>query len=110
MYRLSAIIEEVFKTYLPVAEKRKVALNLDFPDPTKRIDSPSKVKVPLETELEAAILRARKEVSLLVRKNYVMIKDDGEVLSSAQLEKITTLENVEAKTRVGFGTEVKIKF
>ncbi|MBQ7802515.1 hypothetical protein IJ380_01455 [Candidatus Saccharibacteria bacterium] len=110
MYRLSTIIEEVYRTFLPLAEKKKISFNLDFPDPTKRVERPSLVKNPLLENTEAAILRAKKSVSIVVKKNSVVVSDDGEVLPTAKLKEIREAENIKAKSRVGFGTEVEIFF
>lgn len=119
MYRLSIIIEEVFRKYLPFAEKVGVALNLDFPDPTKRIKEPSKVRGHLDEHVESAIKRTasrgassklKGEVSILVRKDHIEVRDTGTVLSPAALALINKPEHIEAKSRVGFGTSVLIRF
>lgn len=110
MYRLSVIIEEVFRKYLPLAEKRKVALNLDFPDVTKRIERPSRVRGPLDALVGAALRRAKKSVSIVVEKSGVRIVDDGEALTPAELAEIREPDHIAAKSRVGFGTEVLVKF
>lgn len=118
MYRLSIIIEDVFKKYLPVAESLGISLNLDFPDSTKRIESPSKVREPLDSHVEGAIRRAsvakttknKGEVKIVVKDGGIEILDNGTVLSAGALAVLNKPEHVVAKSRVGFGTSIFIKF
>lgn len=110
MYRLSTIIEEVFKKYLGVAEKQGVMLNLDFPDATKRIERPSRVRGPLDRYVGEALERAKRNVSIIVKRNGVVVTDDGRALTPSELSEIREPEHIEAKSRVGFGTEVLIRF
>lgn len=111
MYRISAIIEDAFREYLPLAEKRRVGFDIDFPDPTIRVERPSLVRGPLNEQLPLAIKRAQRRVSLAVTKAGIVIRDDGVALSPAAARELAgELENVTAKSRVGFGTEVRIKF
>ena len=84
--------------------------NLDFPDITRRIDRPSIVRRPLEALMPDVVKRAQKEVSLVVQKDYVVVRDDGIALApSVVREMCSEFENVSAKSRVGFGTEIRIK-
>ncbi|MBQ3294144.1 hypothetical protein IJG98_00240 [Candidatus Saccharibacteria bacterium] len=111
MYRISAIIEDAFREFLPLAEKRRVGFDIDFPDPTLRVERPSLVRNPLNEQLKLAIERAEKRVSLAVSRVGIVIRDDGVALSpSAARELASGFENVTVKSRVGFGTEVRIKF
>ena len=111
MYRISAIIEDAFREYLPLAEKRRVGFDIDFPDPTLRVERPSLVRKPLFEQLPLAIKRASKRVSLTVMRTGIVIRDDGVALSPAAVRELAgELENVTVKSRVGFGTEIRIKF
>lgn len=110
MYRLSAIIEDIYKKYLPVAENLGVILNLDFPNPTKRIPEPSKVREPLEIHVSSALKRTKGEVRISVGKNGIEIFDNGTTLSPTALALFNKPDHIEAKSRVGFGTKVFIKF
>lgn len=110
MYRISAIIEDAFREFLPLAEKRRVGFDIDFPDPTLRVERPSLVRNPLNEQLELAIKRAEKRVSLAVTKAGIVIRDDGVALSPSEVRELSGAENVSVKSRVGFGTEVRIKF
>ena len=121
MYRLSLVINEIYNKYLPKAIKAGVTLNLDFPDPTIRVNSPSKVKKTLEEHVPKAILRvssasavgARKkpkgEVMISVSKTGVEIRDTGTTLSPSAV-KLLSSEHVDVKSRVGFGTRIMIYF
>ncbi|MBR2695593.1 hypothetical protein IKE86_01640 [Candidatus Saccharibacteria bacterium] len=109
MYRLSKIIEELYQKYFLKAEKRGVRFNLDFPDVTRRIDRPSVVRKPLDLFVDGAIGRAEKEVSLSVAKDAVIVRDDGVALSPATVAEMSSeFDNIRVRSRVGFGTEVKI--
>ncbi|MBR3233050.1 HAMP domain-containing histidine kinase [Candidatus Saccharibacteria bacterium] len=111
MYRLSAIIEEVYQKYFLKAEKRGVRFNLDFPDVTRRIERPSLVRKPLEPLLGGAVERAQKEVSLTVARDCIVVRDDGVALAPAKVAELSEgFENVKVRSRVGFGTEIKIFF
>ena len=113
MYRLSLVINEIYKKYLPEAIKAGVTLNLDFKDPTLRVESPSRVKKHLEEHVPKAILRVSEnrggEVLISVLKNGVEIRDTGTTLSP-EVIKLLSGKHVEVKSRVGFGTRVLIKF
>ena len=118
MYRLSLVINEIYNKYLPEAVKAGVTLNLDFPDPTIRVDSPSRVKKTLEEHVPKAILRVSKandskpkkgEVKISVSKLGVEIRDTGTTLSSEAV-KLLSGKHVEVKSRVGFGTRILIRF
>ena len=109
MYRLSAIIEEIYQKYSKLAEKRGLIFNLDFPDVTRRIDRPSIVRKPLDVLLFGAVERAQKQISLTVQKTCIVIRDDGVALLPDTLKEMKKdFENVQIKSRVGFGTEIKI--
>ena len=110
MYRISAIIEEAFSSNLRLAEKCGVGFDLDFPDPTLRVERPSLIRTPLLTFLPEAVKRAEKKVSLSVSRGAVVIRDDGVALSPAQIREMNPFEHVLIKSRVGFGTEIRIKF
>ena len=110
MYRLSTIIEEIYQKYAKLAEKRNVRFDLDFPDITRRIERPSVVRRPLEELMSGVVERAQKQVSLSVQKDYIVIRDDGVALSPDKVREISDgFDNVLAKSRVGFGTEIRIK-
>ena len=110
MYRLSTIIEEVYQKYAPLAEKRGVRFNLDFPDLTRRVERPSLVRKPLEALMPGAVARAEEEVSLAVMRDYVVVRDDGVALMPEVLKEMREgFENVTVRSRVGFGTEIRIK-
>ena len=121
MYRLSLVINEIYNKYLPEAIKAGVELNLDFPDPTLRVEAPSRVKKHLDEHVPKAILRvsnadvargSRKrkgEVRISVSKIGVELRDTGTTLSPGVI-KLLSSSRVEVKSRVGFGTRIMFYF
>lgn len=121
MYRLSLVINDIYNKYLPEAIKAGVELNLDFPDPTIRVESPSKIKKQLEKHVPKAILRVsslapsgkmstkKGEVKISVSKLGVELRDTGTTLSP-ELIKLLSSKHVEIKSRVGFGTRIMFYF
>ncbi len=108
MYRLSLIISEVYNKYLPLAEKGRVALNLDFSDTTKTVDDPEAIKADLEKHLGSALDRSISgEVSIAVESDAIIITDSGTTLSKP-LCSLLSRGRVNVTSRVGFGTTVRI--
>ncbi len=108
MYRLSLIISEVYNKYLPLAEKGRVALNLDFSDTTKTVDDPEAIKADLEKHLGSALDRSVSgEVSIAVESDAIIITDSGTTLSKP-LCSLLSRGRVNVTSRVGFGTTVRI--
>ena len=108
MYRLSLIISEVYNKYLPLAEKGRVALNLDFSDTTKTVDDPEAIKADLEKHLGSALDRSISgEVSIAVESDAIIITDSGTTLSKS-LCSLLSHGRVKVTSRVGFGTTVRI--
>lgn len=93
-----------------MAERRKIILNLDFPDVTKRVDRPSRVRGPLNKAVGEAVARAKRNVSITVGRDSVRVMDDGRALTPDELAELSEPEHIEVKSRVGFGTEVLIWF
>lgn len=111
MYRLSVIINDVYNKYLPEAIKGGIQFNLDFPDTTAQVRNPQRVKNDLDKNVSSALKRAPKgEVSIKVRQGEIVITDTGTVLSKAAIAIVQSNEHIKVKSRVGFGTEVKISF
>ncbi len=117
MYRLSLVINEIYNKYLPEAMKAGISFNLDFPDTTLRIKSPSRVKKSLDEHVGKAISRTAKssddkikgEVKISVSKGGIEVRDTGTTLSPATIALLSS-DRVEIKSRVGFGTRILIKF
>lgn len=108
MYRLSFVISEIYNKYLPLAEKAGISLNLDFPDTTQKIKEPSRVKKHLDDSMDSALKRTIKgEIKIEVKKNHIIVRDTGTVLSKPMCELISG-EHVKVVSRVGFGTTVTI--
>lgn len=108
MYQLSLIIGEVYRKYLPLAEQKGVSLSLDYPDTTSTIADPEEVKADLDRQLSAALDRSdQNRITITARRDYITIADSGTTLSKPICELLSS-ERVSVKSRVGFGTTIKI--
>lgn len=110
MERLSTIIQKLYQKYTPVLEAKGVAFNLDFPDTTLTFDQNSNLEKNLRNILEDAVKRTSSgSVSLTIHPEKIIIKDTGTPLPKSTCEKIKT-DTISAKSRVGFGNEITMKF
>lgn len=108
MYRLSLIISEIYNKYLPLAEKDGIILNLDFSDTTKEISDPDRVKQFLDEHLESTLKRSDKgEVTIGVDREAITITDSATTLSHAACALLSN-RFIDVKSRVGFGTTIRI--
>lgn len=108
MHRLSLIIGEIYRKYLPLAEQGQITLNLDFADSTTTVDEANQLKTELDEHLHSALKRApRGEVSIKVTREAIVIHDSGTTLS-APARALLSHGRVTVKSRVGFGTDVYI--
>jgi len=110
MYRLSLIISEIYNKYLPLAEKEGIILNLDFSDTTKEIPDSDRVKKFLDEHLESTLKRSdHGEVTISVDKEAITITDSATTLSPSACALLSN-RYIDVKSRVGFGTTVRIFF
>lgn len=108
MFRLSLIIGEIYNKYLPLAEKGKIQLNLDFSDTTKEVPNPDQIRQDIEQALDSAFQRTdHGEISVRVNNSEITITDSGTVLSKTACALLSG-ERVQVKSRIGFGTTVRI--
>lgn len=109
MSRLSSIIGELYNKYLPLVENTQVQLNLDFPNTTQEVDEPEIIKASLDAQLQSALSRTKKgKITIAVRDHAIIISDSDTVLSKPVCAMLSS-DNTEVKSRVGFGTTIKIK-
>ena len=110
MYRLSVIINDIYLKYLSPASKLGLTLNLDFPDTTIKVDDGERIKKDVEKSVRNMVDKSNKgDITIMVRKNKIVISDTGTVLSKAACALFTN-DHISVKSRVGFGTEVTITF
>ena len=110
MYRLSIIIDEIYLKYLPLAEKMGITLNLDFPDPTVKVDKADNVRKELDRSVKSALGRTIKgEIKIEVKKGKITVTDGGTTLSKEACAMLSG-EHVTVKSKVGFGTTAVISF
>jgi len=110
MYRLSLIISEIYNKYLPLAEKEGIVLNLDFSDTTKEIPDSDRVKKFLDEQLESTLKNSdHGEVTISVDKEAITVTDTATTLSPSACALLSN-RYIDVKSRVGFGTTVRIFF
>lgn len=110
MFRLSIVINEIYLKYLPLAEKMGITLNLDFPDPTIKIDKTENVRKELDKSVKSALGRTiRGEIKIEVKKGKIIVTDSGTTLSKEACAALSS-KHVIIKSRVGFGTTATISF
>lgn len=110
MYRLSLIISEIYNKYLPLAEKEGIILNLDFSDTTKEIPDSDRVKKFLDEQLGATLKNSdHGEVTISVDQEAITITDTAATLSPSACALLSN-RYIDVKSRVGFGTTVRIFF
>ncbi len=108
MTKLSLIIGEIYSKYLPLAEKASIRLDLDIADPTEETGEDENLKAELDKQLKAALKRTPNgEIKIAADKNKIVIQDSGTTLSPTACT-LLSRGRVSAKSRVGFGTTVKI--
>lgn len=109
MHRLSSVIGEIYNKYLPLFENTQVQLNLDFPNTTQEVSDPEEVKANLDAQLQSALSRTKKgNITIAVRDHAIIISDSDTVLSKPVCALLSNA-HTEVKSRVGFGTTIKIK-
>ncbi|MDO4612374.1 MAG: hypothetical protein Q4B29_02880 [Candidatus Saccharibacteria bacterium] len=110
MERLSKIIQPIYQKFLPEAKKKNICFNLDFPDTTLKVANACDLEKKLSKILKVAFKRSTNEsVSIFVHPGKVTIKDTGILLDNVTRENFKK-DNLEVKSRIGFGTEITIKF
>lgn len=106
MGRLTQLVTETYKKYLPLAEQSSIEFNLDIIDPSGEVSGD--IVTMLDEHLPAALSRSSKgKVSITVKNGKIMIKDNGTILSKPACA-LLSHGRVEAKSRLGFGTTVTI--
>ncbi len=108
MYRISLIIGEVYQKYLRLAEQNRVQLNLDLGENNEQVDNPKEIQQELEKHLDSALQRsAQGEITVSIKNHQIIITDSGTVLSGP-ICALLSKGRVTVKSRVGFGTSVRI--
>lgn len=106
MYRLSLIISEIYNKYLPLADKSRIQLDLDFPDTTQNVSDPDQLKQELDQKLDSLIKNSKgNHIAINVDSNAITLTDDATTLSPT-LCKLLSNQRVTVKSRVGFGTTI----
>lgn len=108
MYHLSLIISEIYNKFLPLAEKNGIQLDLDVVDSSVIAKELSGIQEDVEKALSETINRSDKgKISIKVNRQEIIISDTGTTLSHS-LCSLLSSKYVDVKSRVGFGTTIRI--
>lgn len=109
MGKISEIVSDILKNYLPKIKAVGISFDLDFPDTTIAVDSVENIKKGIEKGLKISIKHSKKGcVKLTIKKDEVILSDTGLVIDKTTCKKLST-EHFVVKSRVGFGTTFTIK-
>ena len=107
MGKISEVVGKLYQKYQPIASAAQVQLNLDIRDDSN-IDDESEVSQNLEKQLDSAIKRTKQgKINISIRNKEIIISDTGTILSKPICELLSN-SHTEVKSRLGFGTKVKI--
>lgn len=110
MQRLSKTIGELYRKYLPLAEKMQIQLNLDLQgqDFEFELEDINKIQSRAEKALGSALKRSPQgKVTISITDNKLIIKDTGKTLSK-NVCKLLSNDQTKLSSRVGFGTTIQI--
>lgn len=108
MYHLSFIISEIYNKFLPLAEQNGIQLDLDVVDSSVIAKELSGIQEDVEKTLSETISRSDKgKISIKVNRQEIIISDTGTTLSHS-LCSLLSSKYVDVKSRVGFGTTIRI--
>lgn len=109
MYKVSSIISEIYNKYLPLAEQKHIQLNVDLGNNSESTDKPNKVRRSIEEYLDLAMRNScQNAITIRIKNNHVVIADD-KILPRSAFAKLDK-EQIQVKTRIGFGTTVVINY
>lgn len=98
---IRSIVNEIYKKYLNLADKKHIIFDLDFPDPTQKITNPTTLKQDLNQILNLLFSQPDlKSINLIIKKEQIVIK------ANILLPKKLFLPNFNFSSRFGFGTKV----
>lgn len=107
MSKLSEVVGKLYQKYQPIASATKIQLNLDIREDSDVDDET--ISQDLEKQIDSALQRAKQgKVNISIQNKEIIISDTGTVLSKPLCQLLSN-ERTEVKSRVGFGTKVKIK-
>lgn len=106
--KLATLAQELYQKYLPLAEQLQIRLDFDLSDPHTTTSDATELTQHLSQYLNSALDRSAKgNISLTLTNGKIIIRDDGTVLSKTAKDLIER-DNVQVKSRLGFGTTIAI--
>ncbi len=110
MEKISEVVSDLCKSYLPKIRAVGITFDIDFPDTTITVENKKEIKEHLEKSMKSAIKRSKNgSIKLSVKKGEIKLEDTGTIIDKATCKKLTS-EHFIVKSRVGFGTTFTIKY
>lgn len=107
MSKISEVVGKLYQKYQPIASATKIQLNLDIREDGNIEDET--IAQDLEKQISSALQRTKQgKVNISIKNKEIIISDTGTVLSKPICQLLSN-DHTEVKSRVGFGTKVKIK-
>lgn len=108
MNKIALVISEAYNKVLPEVKRYKVQFNLEINDYESTTEQADELATEIENHLKSALKRTREgEIKITVKNGEIAISDTGTTLSRPVCQ-LLSHGNVSVKSRVGFGTTVKI--
>lgn len=109
MKRLSILISDIYNKYLPLSKNQHIELNLGVIDSDSEVIDAEEVEAHLDEQLQQLLKKSRNHgaISLGIEKGNIIIHDSETILSPLACAGLSH-GRVEVKSRVGFGTTIRI--
>jgi|GEM_PF-6852124 len=109
MTTLSEIVEPFYQQSVSTLGRSHILLDIDIPDPYLKVNNATVIKKWLQTYFKEAESRMKRtKISLAVKNDELIIKDEGLLLNRAHCQELSS-DIVKVSSRVGFGTTTRIK-
>lgn len=115
MKTISAVLEPLYRKYAVALHARRIQLDLNIQNPQYEVEHPQKLSKLITEYIDSTLDKRRHlgdKITIASMTNsdnkYILIRDETQLLSPEGVEHFQS-DNVEIRTRVGFGTFLKIK-
>ncbi len=110
MSRLATVVNPIFQNFLPIADQKRIRLDLDLPEPFLAVKNSDRLRQDLHAILVLLIARLEKsEICVSAADGCLVIKAPNLLLTKPDRELIAGKEVI-VKSRLGFGTTILVEF